>query len=107
MAGLWDITKGDAGELVRRVNVTLLRTELTGVALSVRTRADAKTNIEGQLGRELDTAETTDLNAIADIFETGTAEDRLVYAAKVEMTLNAAELNIINETEFRTLLGIS
>ena len=106
MAGLWDIVKGDAGEMVHRVNITLLRCELAGVALGVRTRSAAKANIEARLGRELVNDEITDLTAIADNFEIGTAQDRLVYNTKVEMTLNAAELNIINETQFRDLLGI-
>ena len=106
MSGLWDIV-GVMNELSEHVNITLLRCELTGVAMGVRTRADAKTNIETKLGRELDTNETTDLNAVADLFETGTVQDRLVYAAKVEMTLNAAEIGLLNETQFRSLLGIS
>jgi hypothetical protein len=106
MAGIWELVEAP-GELTLHINITLLRTELTGVALGVRTRADAKANLEGQLGRSLDTAETTDLNAIADNFETGTTTDRLVYAAKVEMALNASELGIVNETQWRTLVGIS
>jgi hypothetical protein len=107
MAGLWNVVKGDAGQLVKRVNITLLRCELIGVALGVRTRSAAKTNIESELGRELNTEEAVDLTAIADNFETGTVQDRLVYNTKVEMILNAAELNLINETQFRNLLGIN
>ena len=105
MAGLWTVlAPNDEGE---HMNITLLRCELTGVALGVRTRADAKANIESRLGRELTTEETTDLTALADNFETGTVEDRLVYNSKVEMALNAAELGLITESQFRTLVGIS
>jgi hypothetical protein len=107
MAGLWDIIKGDAGETVSRVNITLLRCELVGVALGVRSRADAKANIETKLGRVLTTEEATDLTAIADNFETGTVQDRLVYNSTVEMALNAAELELITENQFRTLVSIS
>ena len=106
MSGLWDIT-GIREENAEHMNITLLRCELTGVAMGVRTRADAKANIESWLGRVLSSGETVDLNAIADNFETGTVQDRLVYAAKAEMALNAAELVLINETQFRTLLDIS
>lgn len=104
--GIWELVRAP-GETDTHLNITLLRCELTGVALGVRTRADAKTNIESAIGRVLDTNETTDLNAIADNFETGTTEDRLVYQAKVELALNSAELGIINETQFRTLVSIS
>ena len=106
MSGIWELVKAPS-ELTQHINITLLRCELTGVALGVRTRADAKANIEARLGRTLDTAETNDLVAIADNFETGTVEDRLVYNSKVEMTLNASELGLINETQFRTLMDIS
>ena len=106
MSGIWELVKAP-DETGAHMNITLLRCELTGVALGVRTRANAKTSIEAKLGRELDTAETTDLTALADNFETGTVEDRLVYNSKVEMALNASELGLINETQFRTLVGIS
>ena len=106
MAGIWEIVKGDAGELVRRLNVSLLQTELMGVALGVRTRADAKTNLEVGLHRALDAAETTDLVAMADEYETGTIQNKLVYNEKAKFALNAAELTLISETEFRTVLGI-
>jgi len=102
---LWEIlAPSPEGE---HMNITLLRCELVGVALGVRTRANAKTNIESWLGRVLDAGEATDLSAIADNFETGTVEDRLVYNSTVEMALNAAELGLINETQFRTLVSIS
>lgn len=105
MAGIWPIL-APAGE-GEHLNITLLRCELTGVALGVRTRADAKANIESWLGRSLTTEEITDLNAMADNFETGTVENRLVYNSKVEMALNASELGLITESQFRTLVGIS
>ena len=106
MAGLWELAKAPS-EGQTHMNITLLRCELVGVALGVRTRADAKANIESWLGRVLDTAETTDLTAIADNFETGTVQDRLVYNTTVEMALNAAELGLVNETQFRSLVNIS
>jgi phage-related protein len=106
MAGIWEIVQGDTGEGAPRLNVSLVRTELTGLALGVRTRPQAKLNLEAKLGRVLDAAETTDLNALADEFETGNIQAKLVYSAKTEFALNAAELNLIDETEFRTVLGI-
>ena len=106
MAGIWEITKGDVGEGQPRLNVSLVRTELTGLALGVRTRAQAKLNLENELGRVLSAEETTDLDALADEFEAGTIQSKLVYSAKTEFALNAAELDLIDETEFRTVLGI-
>ena len=106
MAGLWNIVVGSAGENIRRLNVLLLRTELTGVAMGIRLRAAAKQNLETELGRVLTTDEANDLISIANIFDAGTIQDKLVYAAKMEFAFNAAELNLIEETEFRTVLGI-
>ena len=106
MSGIWEIVKR-GGENNKRLNVSLVRTELTGVAMGLRTRAAAKANIEDRFGRELTTEETADLVAIADQFETGTVQDRIVYALKLEMTLNAAELGLVEEAGFRSVLGIS
>lgn len=111
MAGIWERVRGDVPEGWRRINVSFLRTELLLVGMGVRTRADAKTHIEGELGLSLSVDETTDLDAIADEIEAGTIQSKLVYAAKMEACLNAAELRkpgveMITETEFRTVLGI-
>jgi len=106
MAGLWEIVRGDAGENVSRLNVSLIRTELTGLALGVTTRAIARDHLEAEIGRTLTSEEMTDINALADEFETGTIQSKLVYAAKTEYALNAAELVLINETTFRSVLGI-
>ena len=103
--GIWGILAPTSeGE---HLNVKLLRCELMGVAMGVRTRVAAKANIESWLGRSLATDETTDLNAMADNYEIGTIQDRLVYNSTVEMALNAAELGLINESQFRTLINIS
>ena len=106
MAGIWEIVKGDVGEEGVRLNVSLLQTELMGVTLGLRTRAEAKANLEVGLQRVLSTAEATDLVAMADEYETGTIQDKLVYNEKAKFALNAAELVLINETSFRTALGI-
>lgn len=106
MAGIWERVRKAQSETDRRINVSLLETELTGVALGVRTRAEAKANIETELGLSLSAAENTDLQNMADNFETGTVQDRLVYAHKVKFCLNGAELGLIDETEFRTTLSI-
>ena len=106
MSGLWDII-GIRNENAEHLAIALLRTELAAVALGLQTRQNARDHIEEWFGRALDANELIDLNAIADIFETGTPTDRLVYSAKVEMALNAAELTLINETQFRSILGIS
>jgi len=106
MSGLWDIARGSLEANIPRINVLLLRTELMGVALGLRTRAMAKINIESELGRALTLDEINDLILIANQFESGSIADRLVYNIKTEFALNAAELNLIEEEEFRTVLGI-
>ena len=107
MAGMWDLVYQNFDPSFKRINIKLFRCELVGVALGVRARANAKTNIETELGRTLSTEEIADLTAIADNFETGTVEDRLVYNSKVEMACNAAELGIITESQWRALMEIS
>jgi len=106
MSGLWDII-GIRNENAEHLAIALLRTELVGVALSVQTRTNARDHIEDWFGRVLNSGEMVDLNAIADNYETGTVEDRLVYDKKVELALNGAELTLINETQFRNILDIS
>ena len=106
MAGIWERVVGGA-EDAQRLNVSLLRTELTGVALGIRTLAEGKAALEAELGATLNTAETTDLTAISGAIDAGTTQQRLVYAAKMEFALNAAELALIDETEFRSVLGIT
>jgi len=107
MAGIWErVTVDPTDEAQLRLNVSLLETELTGVALGIRTRAAAKANLEAELGQALSGAEATDLAAIADEFDAGTTQQRLVYAHKIKFVLNAAELQLIDETEFRAVLGI-
>jgi len=106
MAGIWEIVKGDVGETDRRLNVSLVQTELMGVALGLRTRAEAKANLEVGLERVLDAAEAADLSAIADEYEAGNIQSKLVYNEKAKFCLNAAELDLIDEATFRTALGI-
>jgi len=106
MAGIWEITKGDVPEGAARLNVSLLQTELMGVALGLRTRADAKANLEVGLERVLDAAEAADLTAMADEYDLGSPQVKLVYNEKTKFCLNAAELNLIDEADFRTALGI-
>ena len=106
MSGIWERVAPNGDENQIRVNVSLLETELTGVSLGVRARADAKNAIESNMEDTLTAAELVDLNAMADIFETGSTLDRLVYAHKVKYALNSAEVNQIDEATFRTVLGI-
>lgn len=107
MAGMWEKVAEDLTATIDRVNVSLLRTELTGVSLNIRTRAEAKAAIETSIGAgDLTADQLTDLNEMAANFETGTTQDRLVYAAKFEYANNAAELGLINETEWRTVINI-
>ncbi len=114
MAGLWDITWGDPDALDQeRVNVSLVETELTGVALGVRTKAAALATIEASLGRSLTGTvgtlgtELGDLDQLADDFSQGATQSRLVLAHKSGFALNAAELNLIDEATFRSVLGIT
>ena len=104
--GIWNRVKPDGSEDQVLLNIVLLRTELTGVALNMRTKAEVKANLESVMGEALLEDEAADLLAMATHLSTGTTEDRLVYAAKLEFALIAAASGLINETKFRTVLGI-
>ena len=103
MAGIWERVRGNSDV---RLNVSLLETELTGVALGVRTRAEARTSLEAEMGQPLVGDEITDLTALADQFEAGNIQAKLVYIHKVKFALNAAELELIDEATFRSVLAI-
>jgi hypothetical protein len=103
MAGIWEIVRGNTDV---RLNVSLLQTELMGVALGVRTRAQAQANLETELERTLDQAESDDLTLMANEYEAGNVQSKLVYNEKAKFALNAAELELIDETSFRSVLGI-
>lgn len=112
MAGIWDIVENPTGE-TERINVSAVHTEILAVGLTVHDKATALSKLESVLGRDLTGdagtvgTEKGDLNAIADAISSGTVEDRLVYAAKLHSMLNAAELSLTDEAEFRTTLGIT
>lgn len=106
MAGIWDRVVGsDSPDGPARLNVSLLETEITGVILGVRTRVDAKANLETELGETLSTAEAADLIAIVDALEIGSVQAKLVEIHKLHFALNAAELQLIDETTFRSVVG--
>lgn len=108
MAGLWDIVTVEPGnENQMRINITLLRTQLVGVAVGLFSTVDARNALEADLGRAFTPAELTDLTALLNHFMTGTTTDRLVYSHKVETALIAAELQLTDEAAFRTLLEIT
>ena len=106
MAGIWERVRKATSETDNRINIRLLQLELTGLALGVRTRADARLNIESELHEVLNTDELTDLNNLADLYEQGSVQSKLVFAHTVDFALNEAELGLITETEFRTILGL-
>lgn len=107
MSGLYELIRNDGSDVQERINVSAVRTELTAFAFGLRTGAEAKASLETLLGRVLDTAEATDLTNISTQFNTGTTEDKLTYAAKLEFVLNGSEINLVDETLFRSVLGIS
>ena len=113
MAGLWDIAVGSNDpDAPPRINVSLLTTELTGIALGHRTTAEARTSLETEFGRAFTGnagtigTELGDLNALAAEINQGAVQSKLVYAHSMQWALNAAELQLIDETTFRAALNI-
>lgn len=112
MSGLWDLTTITGDEFQERLNVSLLRTELTAIALDVKTKAAAQATLEASLGRPFTGnvatvgTELGDLTKLSDDFATGATQSRLVLAHKIEWALNAAELQLTDEATFRSVLGL-
>ena len=106
MAGIWDRVVGSNDpDGPRRLNVSLLETEITGVILGARSQADAKANLEAQLGESLSVDETADLVAIVAALDSGSVQSKLVDVHKLKFALNAAELQLIDEGSFRSVVS--
>lgn len=115
MAGLWERVKqaGLDGEGGRRINVTLFIAGIRGYAAAIWTRIQVRdalnlelaTNVPGDV---LDAAELADLNAIADEVDAQPNDvKKLEYVVgRVEPSTIAGELGHVNETKWRSDLGI-
>jgi hypothetical protein len=105
MAGLYERVKGGGTD---RINIHLIVAGVKGYAAGIWSRAQILTALNNQVSTSLDTAEQTDLNDIADVIDAlSTTTDKLVYVVgKLEPSMIAAEINEINETKWRTDLGI-
>lgn len=106
MAGLWDYVTTSGGEMQKRVNVSLVYTELSLVAHGVHTAAEALAFVEAELGEALPQAARNDLSALVAAISAGAVQSRLVYGTKLQAMLNAGELGLVDETTWRTVLGI-
>lgn len=108
MAGLWDIVTVTGDENQQRVNISLLRDMLTGLQFGVYTGSEARATLETSLGRSFSTDEWNDLLAInTQLGGQADKTDKLVYLHKLTLMLNSAELTLVDEAEFRSVLGIT
>lgn len=113
MAGIWDYVTVTGDEMQRRVNVSQLRIEIASAALGIVLEKDPKTAMDSAKAKlELAANIKLPADALADIdkisakSKEGTVLDQVVYAMKLEYALTAAELRMIDETTFRSVLGI-
>lgn len=103
MAGLWDRMNGNDS-----VACHLIVECLGAYATGLWTKATILGFINDRLVTPLDTASETDLdNICAAIDALPDATAKLVYNVEVTALMHAAQLRVINETAWRTDLGIS
>jgi len=106
MAGIWERVR-PTGAFEHRLPILPFKTELTGLALGLRTLADLKTTLQSIYeGNIFSREEVDDIEALAVNIAEGTTAQRLIYSARLEWALMAAEFGQITEVEFRTALGI-
>jgi hypothetical protein len=104
MAGLWERVNKTADD---RIPVHLLDAAMVLYATGTYTRQQIVNAINAQLLTPLTSAELADLSAIADQLDAqGTANQKVVYEQEVMGFSIAAEFGVIDETQFRTGLGL-
>jgi hypothetical protein len=113
MAGIFDLIIADPGnESQLTINRSLVRTELTLAVLGVRTLAEVRTNLEGQIGRVFTSQEVADLLEIfaqIDLSAPTNVEriQRLEFLHKLEAIFNGGEVALITDADARSALNLS
>ena len=116
MAGIWErIAKVDAvpgGDRLGRIGINQVEAALIQEGTGMYTGTQIKDKINLRLSKKghdpLDAAEIADLVALAAVVAaiSGTA-NKLVWLLKLRSLMTDAEMNLVDETEFRTQLGIT
>ena len=105
MAGIWERVKVDAAD---RISSHLLDAAFVFNATGDFTQQQIIDAINSKIVSPLAGAELTDLgNITSQMSAQGTATLKLVYLEKVRAAMLCAEMNLFNETTFRSILGIS
>ena len=105
MAGIWDIVASLPVEGQQRIDIGLLRMNLTAVGLNTIEYPQGREYLEQSFGRPFNEAELDDLISLL----TNLFNDPLTAVesgAICEFVFKLAELRMIDEPTFRTLLGI-
>ena len=103
MAGLFDRING-----ADNINVHYIVAGLRGYGAGEWTRAAVLAGVNSLLDSPLITGEQDDFAAIADEMDAqSNTTSKLVYMAKVEAAMIAAESGVLAEAGWRTMLGIA
>ena len=105
MAGIWERIKSDAQD---RVSSHLLDAAYVFVHTGTFTNNQVVNAINGTIEIPLTVEEKTDLSNISKaLSNAGSVTNKLVYLEKIKSAFICAEIGIINEATFRSLLGIA
>lgn len=105
MAGIYERIKSTVDD---RVGSHLIDAAYVFVHTGTFTNQQVINAINSTISSPLTAAETTDLNNISTaLSNAGSATNKLVYLEKIKSAFIYAELGIINEATFRSVLGIA
>lgn len=105
MAGIWERVKSNADD---RVGSHLIDASYVLIHTGTFTTNQVLTAINGTIANPLTASEQTDLNNISTaLSNAGSVTNKLVYLEKIKAIFVAAEMGLINETTFRSALGIA
>lgn len=106
MAGIWERVKKAA--TLERCSAHLFEAALSFYGTGDFTAQQVLDGINGTLANDLAGAEVTDLTNIRTQLDAqGTTTLKLVYLQKVKAAVIAGEMGAIDETKFRSVLGIA
>ena len=105
MAGIWDIVASLDSETQQRIDIGLLRMTLTAVGLNTIEYPQGREYLEQSFGREFTEEELDDLiSMLTNMFNDPTTA--VQSGVTCEFVFKLAEIRLIDEPTFRTMLGI-
>lgn len=105
MAGIWERIKSDAPN---RISSHLIDAAFVFVNTGTFTNQQVINAINSTTEVPLTQLEINDLSNISSVLSnSGSATNKLIYLEKIKSAFICAEMNIINESTFRNILGIA